>query len=192
MKSSGRQKTVVFLLGVLFCFVLLLGTMILFGKRPENPVETKKIQIVPKAQVSISQMEQILQKNGITQWKLRADSAILIQKKNKAVLKKVDVIFYAQDGQKIFLTSDRGELDTQTKDINLSGNVVVRRGKATAKTHSLHYEKKHHILSSNSTVHFTNGDCAVQADSMTIELTENRLLFLGHVTGRLYEIFHRP
>ncbi len=191
MKFAGRQKSVVFLLGTMCFFVLALLAMIFLGRRPTETSETEKIKVVPKAQISMNKMEQVFQKDGITQWKLRAESAMLLQKEHKAVLENVNAVFYAEDGQQILLTSDRGELDTQTRDISLSGSVVIRRGQAEAKTHSLHYEKKHHILRSVSGVHFSNGESTIQADSMTIKLAENKLIFWGHVTGRLYEIFHR-
>ncbi len=180
------------LAGTILFLLLGMTGMIFLGKSSVDTLETKDIHIDSQAALSLNGMEQISQKNGVTQWELSAQSASLIPRDNKAVLQNVHVIFYTKDQQKVILTADQGQLDTETHDMVLTDNVIITYQTACAKTHSLHYEKKNHIIRSDSQIQITQGSSFVRADSMSIDLTKNTLVFSGHVKGTLYEYFRKP
>lgn len=148
-----------------------------------NPIEIKDVNIDSTASLKLDQLEQISKKNGITQWVLKASSAKLINNENKAVLKDVFVKFYTDNNQEITLSSKNGILDTQTHDMSFSDDVIVRYATSVLKTQTLHYNKKEHIIHTQTRIVISNNDSYIEADSMRTELDTDTTVFEGNIKG---------
>jgi lipopolysaccharide export system protein LptC len=68
--------------------------------------------------------------------------------------------------------------------------VVVSYENSTLKTDKLHYNKKKHIIYSNTHVTLTKEGSIIEADSMTTNLNERYTILKGHVKGRFSEDFN--
>ena len=196
MKNTNRKKLIFPLIGLLVCIFIGLGIFsyinVYIKSALNNPITIKNIDIDAAAALKMNMMEQVSKKNGITEWKLKAASATLFKKQDKAVLKKVDVIFYTKENKEVHLTSDEGVLNTKTHDMIFSKNVIVRHETYSLKTEKLHYEKKAHIIHSDAQVRLEDQESVITADSMVTHLNQNRTILQGHVKGKFSESFNIP
>jgi len=61
---------------------------------------------------------------GIKEWELNAVTANYFREKKLAEFEEVDIIFYSKKGGIFTMRGDIGLLNTETRDIQLSGNVI--------------------------------------------------------------------
>ena len=169
-----------------------LGIYLFNQTRPAIKITKEDIQIDSKAAMKLNVLEQVSQKDGVTEWELKAASATLINAEDKAVLEQVNVVFYTKDQKKVFLTADEGELNTRTQDMVFSKNVVVKYETYTLKTDKLHYKKKPHIIQSDAPIRLENKDSEVEADEMIMDLRANRIVLNRNVKGIFSENFKLP
>lgn len=187
MKRSARQTVIGAFAGGLVLILACLGFYLYLGQTPGEIREIEDIHIDSKAAFKLNALEQISKKNGITEWELKAASATLMKEENLAILKAVDVTFYTRDQKKIFLSSDKGTLNTKNHDITFLENVLVRYETYVLKTDKLQYDKKAHIIRSDAKVTLEDSASVITADSMVTELNENRTTLKGHVKGNFSE-----
>jgi len=192
MKRSSKKKLFYPLMGLLICLLLGLGIFFYVKSTLKAPITIKKIDIDSRAALKLNLLEQVSKKNGITEWKLKASSATLLKKEDKAILKDVDVIFYMENNTSIHLTSREGILNTLTQDMTFLNKVIVRHETYTLKTDKLHYKKKNHIILSDAHVTLQEGESVITADSMVTYLNRNKTILQGHVKGKFSENFNIP
>ena len=99
-------------------------------------------------------------------------------------------IFFTKDKKKIHLTSEKGILDTKTHNMIFSDNVVVMYETSVLRTDKLHYNKKEHIITSDTHVTLEKENSVIEADSMTTDLDNNMTILKGHVRGTFSENFN--
>ena len=150
------------------------------------------LHIDSDAALKMNAMKQISKKNGITEWELEAATATLAKERNQAILTRVRVTFHTRDKDTILLTSDHGVLNTQTHDIDFTGNVVVTHRTYTLKTDKLQYNKKAHIIHADTKVWLDHADASMEADTMEIRINDNEVILQGHVKGQFSDNFYLP
>ncbi len=192
MSISNKKKLLYPFIGLLICSLMGVGIYFYVNSILDTPLTIKDISVDSGAALKLNVLEQVSKKNGITEWKLKASSATLLKKENKAILKDVDVIFYTRQKTKIHLTSDEGILNTRTHDMRFLKNVIVRHETYTLRTDQLHYEKKPHIIRSNVHVTLEDRKSVIEADSMVTRLNQNQTILKGHVKGKFSENFNIP
>ena len=190
MTPSLKQKLTIPLMGLLILMIIIISGFFYFNKLLTSPLEIHDIKIDTKAALKLNVLKQISKKNGIKEWELTAASATLLKNEKKAVLIDVSIIFFTKDKKKIHLTSEKGILDTKTHNMIFSDNVVVMYETSVLKTDKLHYNKKNHIISSNTHVTLEKGNSVIEADSMTTDLNDNMTILKGHVRGTFSENFN--
>ncbi len=131
----------------------------------------------------MNRLYQVSTREGRTEWKLEAASAEMVKNKKMARLKDVSVIFFLKDGGEVKLTADRGTIQTDTKDIEVSGNVVIINKNYKMITDALRYEDRSRTLTSPTPLAITDRSSTLMADSMIYNLTKNQSLFKGNVMG---------
>lgn len=187
--TPALKKKISFLLsGTLIIIVLAVSGFFVVNKLLSGKITVNGLKIDSNAALKLNLLKQISKKDGITEWELTAKSASLLKDKDIAVLEEVSVIFFAKD-KKIELTSKSGTLDTQTHDMNFSENVVISYATAQLGTDKLQYDKKEHIIRSDSRVRLEKNGSFIEADSMIIYLNDNRMIFEGHVNGSFNKNF---
>ncbi len=177
------KKLILPLAGSLVVMVIMVAGFICFDKFFSGPVRVNNIKIDTKAALKLNIVKQISKKNGITQWKLRAATATLLKKQDKAILTDVDVVFFTRDKKKVHLRCQKGILNTKTHDMTFSDNVVIRYDGAVMKTDKLHYTKKEHIIYTDSHVRLEKKNSRLEADSMITRLNNDTTILKGHVKG---------
>ncbi len=190
MTSPKKKINVVMIMILILTLVIISGFFIadtFFSK----PIEITDVKIDNKAILKLDVLKQISKKNGITEWELEAASATLLKDKNKAILIDVSIFFFTKDNQKVHLTSHKGVLNTKTHDMIFSDTVVVRYDTSELRTEKLHYNKKNHIITSDTHVALKNGNsAAIEADSMITRLNDYRIILNGNIRGHISETFN--
>lgn len=187
MNRQGRKKLILALVLVPVVLVIGFGIFFFSNRIIDSPHTFTDIHIDSEAALKLNLMKQVSKKNGITEWELEAATATLMKEQDQAVLTDVDVIFHTRDNQKVFLTSDKGILDTRSHDMRFLGNVEVRHLTYLLKTDKLHYKKKPHIIYSDVRVRLEDTYSVLEADTMEIALNQNTIVLQGHVKGNFSE-----
>ena len=186
------RKPRVMILLLLMVITVSIGAGYLIHRMMTVPPRITDLHIDSDAALKMDAMKQISKKNGITEWELEAATATLAKERNQAILTRVRVIFHTPDKDTVLLTSDHGVLDTQTHDIDFTGNVVVTHRTYTLKTEKLHYKKKAHIIHADTKVWMDHADASMEADTMEIRINDNEIILQGHVKGQFSDNFYLP
>jgi lipopolysaccharide export system protein LptC len=100
-------------------------------------------------------------------------------------MQSVTSVFERANGQKLDVTSERGQYDRKTKALELSGNVVFSEGvrfKAVMSKAAINTEDQ--SLASKSPVKVDMQGTMIEADSLTVTDSGTRILFKGGVKAR--------
>lgn len=192
MTAVGKKKYILPLTGLLIAIFAGLGIYLYINYLLSTPITIEDIKVDADAALKLNFLEQVSKKNGRTEWELKASSATLSKSQEKAVLEDVNVVFHTKDGDVVTLTSDRGILMTQTHDITFLKNVKVHYQGYTLTSETLQYDKKPHIIHTDSRVRIEDGESVIEGDSMVTDLNESRTVFKGNVKGRFSENIDLP
>lgn len=176
-KIIKRLLLVVMLLG----FAAVAVTFVTYRKSFDNP-EKLSSMLPENTQISMQSFKHTASRDGKTQWHLAAESASLMGKK-KLVLKTPEVVFYRENGRKIFLTAETGVLNKKTNNITMSGNVVARTDGYRFEADSAVYDHNRRFLNSKTPVKIFSKQGELMADTMTYDLGTNQATFSGNVKG---------
>ncbi|MCP4023400.1 MAG: LPS export ABC transporter periplasmic protein LptC [Desulfobacteraceae bacterium] len=180
-----KQRLILFLILIT---IGLGGYFLVYKLSSVNP-RIKDVDIDSKVARKLNIIETISKKNGITEWKLKATSAMLMKDEKNLILTDVNVTLYTEDKKTIHLTSKKGVLNTKTHDMTLSDNVVATHETYILKTDKLHYKKKGHIIYSKSKVRLEKEKSTIEADTMVTKLNKNKITLKGDVKGKFSEKF---
>ena len=105
------------------------------------------------------------------------------------VLKDLLVTFYLKDNSEVTLTADRGVLNTESNDIEVSGNVVVKNNQYRMLTESLSYIHDKRVLYSKSPVTIAGTSARLAANRLSMDLNSKKLTLEGSVETTLDDHF---
>ncbi len=169
--------------------ITLCGIIAVFVKYRHVSDKTDKLvlHVKNKANISLGKIHQTATRNGITEWSLDATSVDYTAKRNQAIFQNLNVTFYLKDKTEVYLTANQGILKTDSNDIEVFGNVVVKNDNYSLKTETLHYQHNGRIISSNVPVVITGNLMDLVANSMSLNLNTNKTLLEGQVAGTIRE-----
>jgi LPS export ABC transporter protein LptC len=133
------------------------------------------------ADMSIGKIHQTATRDGRREWSLEAASANYMEDKKQVFLSELSVIFYLEDGTEAYLTADRGVLNTVSNDIQVSGNVVIKKDTYRLVTEKLNYQNKERMIYARLPVLITGEDARVSADSASFDLNAKTIRLKGNV-----------
>jgi lipopolysaccharide export system protein LptC len=183
IKNTHRIKLNILLISIiLFAFGIILTVFLNY----RNGLEINDLSGTigsNTANISIGKAHQTATRNGIKEWSLDAASADYMTDKKQAVFKNLSVTFFLKDNTKVYITADRGLLKTDSNDMEISNNVVVKYTQFKLKCENLYYEHKEQIIFSNVPVNITGDSFQLVADAMSLNLNTNKTLLEGKVKG---------
>ena len=104
-------------------------------------------------------------------------------KKKQLILDDISVIFYMKAGKEAYLTAAKGFLYTDSNNIEITGDIVVKNNNYVLKTEKLNYEHNRRILFSNVFVEITSNSKQLTADSIFFDLNTEKTRLEGNVKG---------
>ena len=135
------------------------------------------------ATISIGKVHQTATRNGVKEWRLDARSAHYVKEERQAVFDDLSVLFFLENDRRVYLKADRGILETDSKNIEVMGNVEMKSDTYRLNAESLHYAHDQRIIFSKVPVKIIGNSFDLVADSMSLNLSTNRTLLEGNVEG---------
>jgi lipopolysaccharide export system protein LptC len=183
LKNQNPRKLKFFLISII---IILLGIIIAVFSTYRNILDETaglKSAIQSAAKMSLGKLHHTATRDGVIEWSLDASSAKLLDEKKQLILDDLSVVFYMKDGKKAYLTAEKGFLHTESNDIEVAGNVVVKNDNYVLKTEKLNYEHTRRILFSNVSVEISSDSEKLTADSISFDLNTKKTMLEGNVKG---------
>ena len=103
-------------------FILVVPVLLFGGCGGDG--DEQAVQPPENVEQEISQFSLTQSREGRTKWKLDADTATYLESNEVAIGKVKLVIFGDEDGETMTIHGDKGELNENTYDVKIMGNVV--------------------------------------------------------------------
>jgi LPS export ABC transporter protein LptC len=146
------------------------------GLRQEPAGVVSSLPKDPGGDISLSQIHHAALQDGIKEWILDAESAEYYKTENKTVLKEISATFFSKDGKSIHLSGREGILLTETNDLEISGDVVVRTGPYELNADRLQYDHNSRSISSDGPVVMKGGGIDMRGKGLVFFLDTERAL----------------
>jgi LPS export ABC transporter protein LptC len=117
----------------------------------------------------------------VKEWTLDAESVRYQKVKNKAILKDVSVTFFLEDGETLHLTGHDGVFFTDTKNMEISNDVVVRRGTDELKTDKLSYNHDNRTVFTDRPIILVSEGIRLTGNNMTFSFASQQVEVWGDV-----------
>jgi LPS export ABC transporter protein LptC len=188
-----RQKKVkklsIFLLAVILLTVGMIVSVFIGYRQVSNAPELLFTSIKEGANLSLGKIRQTSTRDGKKEWSLEADSANYMEAEKKVELKNLSVIYFLEDNREVYLKADQGILQTDTNDIEVSGNVVIRNEEYQMKTEHLNYEHDRRIIICDESIRILGQGGELTAESAEYDLNADKVVLKGNVVATVSRDF---
>jgi LPS export ABC transporter protein LptC len=119
-------------------------------------------------------------------WEIRAKKASYLRKLNQAFFDQVDVKLVLPDGKVIVLAADKGQLNTATGDLKISGNVGVTSVSGEHfVTDYLNYSADEKRLHTDATILMETPRMQIRGVGMSLSLQNKDIVVYSRVRARI-------
>ena len=186
-KTRNKIKLGIVIVIVLISFAL--STVFYQLIHRQNQKVIKLPDAATDALLTLAGFQKTAMKNGKRQWKLEAEAAELVEGAKIVRLRSPKIEFFLEDGSWVALTATRGELYTDSNDMQVEGSVHLSNESYDMRTESLVYHHDARLLTADDQVSITGQGARLEADSMTYHIDTSEALFGGHVKGNILSEF---
>jgi LPS export ABC transporter protein LptC len=148
--------------------------------REEEPVTLESV-IPKKSDVCLNRIHHVATRDGVKEWMLDADSAQYEKAGGKTLFKNICATFFLEGGRAVTLNSRDGVLSTDTKDMEIWGDVVARSGSYELNTNRIRYNHKAQVLSTKTPVVIKGKGLEITGDRMSFDLQTEHVVVQGRV-----------
>ena len=121
-------------------------------------------------------------------WEINADTARYIRKDDITLFENVEIRLVFSNGGIYTITGEKGSLHTDTKDMDIYGNVVaVSNSGDRFETDSLYYTHGNRRIHTKDTVEMTRPGTDIKGVGMTMSLKDKRATLLSNVSAVIKE-----
>ncbi len=121
-------------------------------------------------------------------WEIIADAAKYMKNENLAVFDNLKIKVIMQDGKTFVMTGKSGRMNTETKNIEISGNVTIVSDKGDRLTTDiLKYSGSEKRFYTDSPVVMENARMQVRGTGMTLSLNDQGVSLLSKVKARIHK-----
>lgn len=182
---SKRKRLKLFLFFAIIAIIgVVISTFVLYRKGADLDDAEAPLQMGAPG-MTLGKVHQTATRDGVTEWSLEAASAQYLEDQKRALLKDVSITFFFKDGKQVHLTAKEGILAIDSKDIEVSGDVVVKHQDYRLKTEKLSYRHEKRLLSCEVPVKISGEHFELEADGMSVDLNGKTACFEGHVNGNI-------
>jgi LPS export ABC transporter protein LptC len=115
-------------------------------------------------------------------WEITADTAWYRKKENLALFEKVKVRLVMKDGRVFVMNGDRGRLNTESRDMEIDGNVgIVSENGDRISTDRLLYRNAGKRIETDRPVVMENRSVRISGVGMILTLDEKKITLLSQV-----------
>lgn len=183
------KKLKIFLLATIF--ITLGGVIWIYIAFQQDSTRSEPVpeSAEPDTTLSIGKIHHTATRKGKKEWSLEAASADYIGKTSKMALEDLMVTFFLDDASEITLTADKGNLNTDSNDIEVSGNVVVINRGYKLQTEELNYAHDKGVLYSTAPVTISGPEGHLAANKISFDLNTKIVTLEGSVKTTLENDF---
>jgi LPS export ABC transporter protein LptC len=105
---------------------------------------------------------------------------------NRSELEDLSVVFFLENREKVTLTAQKGVLQTDTNDFQVSGQVVVHSTEYTMETSEVRYSHDGRKIFTNVPADIAGKSMEVRADRISFDLNSNQASLEGNVKGIIH------
>jgi LPS export ABC transporter protein LptC len=175
MKNKRKTVLIVAALTVLLFAAIMIGIRREPGKALLNIMSDRvdlQVRNVHYTEVGESGMK----------WEITADTARYQKRENMAFFDKLTVRLVTKDGKTFVMTGDRGRFNTESRDIEIEGNVgVVSENGDRFTTERLQYRNVDKVMETDRPVLMENKSVRVSGVGMIFSLDGQKLTILSQV-----------
>lgn len=156
----------------IFCasLVVTVATYVVRSRRAAPPPE-KAPPALSKADLTIQSIHLVENSGGRTEWELDAQTSESFRKEKVTVLKGLRAKFYPVGHPVVYLSGREGHLKTDTKDMTIRGDVVIRSEAGyTLKTEGLRYDAKKRRVDTDLPVELRREGLVVQGVGLSASI----------------------
>ncbi len=172
--------------------VIILGTVIaiyIISQSDPYVMEPVAESAEPEATLSVNKIHQTATRDGKKEWSLEASSGHFIDKTRQLILKDVKVTFFLKDKSEILLLADQGILETDSSNIEVTGNVVLDNKEYKLLTEKLSYDHNQRLLYSKTPVTISGASAKLAAESLRFDIDTKKLTLEGRVATQIDKDF---
>ena len=138
------------------------------------------------ADMHLEKIRFVEDKRGEKTWELEAKSVHQYQEENMMVLEDVKVTFYGKDGRTFFLTGKQGKVYQDSKNVELTGDVVLTSDDGyQLKTHSASYRDAEKIVTTPDPVEIEGEQIRLTGKGMLVHTEDKTFKILSQVKTQL-------
>jgi len=182
-RLKKTKKLSIFLLIIILSAVGMIVSVFIGYRQVSTAPELLLTSIKEGANLSLGKIRQTATRDGLKEWSLEADSANYMEAENKVDLKKLAMIYFLEDNREVYLEADQGILQTDTNDIEVSGNVVIRNDEYQMKTDHLSYDHGQRIIICDQSIRIWGQDSEIKAESAKYDLNADKIVLKGNVVA---------
>lgn len=176
MKNGRKKIIIVVVLTVILCaMAVIIGIRREPGKGLLNIMSDRvdlQVRNVHFTEVGESGMK----------WEITADTARYQKKENMAFFDKLTVRLVTKDNKTFVMTGDRGRFNTESRDIEVEGNVgIVSENGDRFETERLRYRNADRVMETDRPVAMYNKSIRVSGVGMIFSLDGQRVAILSQV-----------
>jgi lipopolysaccharide export system protein LptA len=114
--------------------------------------------------------------DGKTLWEINAEEARFYKEEDRSEFDNIDVVFFYQDTYELTLSGDRGVLDNESRNIDLSDNVTITAWEDyVLKTDTLHFNSVENEISTDNPIVLTGTDLSFTGTGLSFDLEKEEL-----------------
>ncbi|MFZ0243935.1 MAG: LPS export ABC transporter periplasmic protein LptC [Desulfobacterales bacterium] len=185
-KKKTRTLKIVFALFIVSTIAVLAVVYVNYRRILDQP-EKFIAAIQPGVDMAIDDVHQTATRDGKKEWQLDAATAHYLEAEKKIRLDSLTMTFFLDGQPPIHLTAENGVLETETRNVLVTGHVVLKNDDSRLLADALDYHHEKQFLSAQTPVEIIGDGYRLDADSMSLELGKKRAVFKGNVKGTFSE-----
>jgi LPS export ABC transporter protein LptC len=179
------KKRIVVITGVIILVISVAAIVLVIESRKSSPSPLLNI-MSDKVDLQVKNINYTDVGDSGLKWEIKADSAKYIKSENLAMFDRVRVKLLMSDGKTIVMTGNKGTLNTNTKDMEITGNVEVVSDRGDRLTTDiLKYSGSERRIYSEVAVTMENGRMQVRGMGMSLSLEDKDVALLSRVRANI-------
>jgi len=182
MKKITNFRTILLLAA--FCLIVtVLGVAFREKKRPIITEHEETALSEPDTSLKLNNVSySTLDTDNFKLWDLDARTARTLEDGQKLILEDLHMTFYQRSGAHYQLKADQGELDMESRNIRVNGNVkAILPDNATIETVSAFYDNTSRIITTNDPLTITRSSLIMHGTGMVANLSTETVSILKNV-----------
>jgi LPS export ABC transporter protein LptC len=180
------------MIGILCVVAFWVGLYAFRTQKPAITPSQKPVSGQVPGNVGLKEINFSQVKDGVKLWELKAEEVEYQKDRNLVSFKKVTILYFPKEDKPLSLVGNRGQLNTQSKDIYIEGEVVIASEAGyELKAPALHYEDEKREVWTDGQVTFKGPQILMEGHGATMKLDSQKLFIKRKAKTTFYQDFFR-